>query len=483
MRLITDIVTELRDVQMKWEENPDPEAIIRCIDGYINLLNELPEDPEILFQIGAAYLQIQQPGMALQFFKRALSYWPGHPNLWSNLGVCFRTMHMIEDAKKCFNKSLQVEEKMETYNNLAACYINENNPDEGLPFSEKAISMEPDHPKPKWNAGLLLLEKQDWKNGFQMYEAGFFCKERKLRVFDPDVPWWDGKSGGVLALWDEQGLGDRLLAANMLRTLEHREDITVVLECHPRLEGIYRRSFPWIEHIFPTSKKDKVDWPKDFKIDFKCATMSLANFCWQDGEFDRTPYIKADPELVKKYRAEMESKGPGPYIAMSWAGGAPKTNTKYRTLKLNWLKGLIEQGGTWFSMQYHDWAKEKVERFREETGLPLFHLDAAQETDYDHTLAALEAADLTISGCNTVIHTCGAAGYDCWVMVPTRRAWRYPSGSAFPWYGDHMHQFHQVEDGDWESVIKEVTVHFQAKLHEWENSNVTQLSPKHCKSL
>ena len=362
-------------------------------------------------------------------------------------------------------KSMMGEEKAETYNNMAACFINENNPEEGMQWADKAIMMDPAHPKPKWNGGLLCLEKQDWEHGFELYDSGFFCNERKYRVFDPDPPWWDGKSKGTVALWDEQGLGDRLLAANMLRRLEGLDGVNVVLECHPRLEAMYRRSFPWIEHIFPTAKKEKVTWPEDFKIDYKIAVMSLAALYWKDGEFDRTPYIKPDPELVKKYRAEMEAKGPGPYVCLSWAGGAPKTNTKYRTLKLNWFKELIGQDGTWFSMQYHPWAKDKVERFREDTGLPLHHLDAAQETEYDHTLAALAAADLTISGCNTVIHTCGAAGLPCWVMVPTRRAWRYPSGPTFPWYGDHMKQFHQSTDNDWDTVIQQVIVDFQAYLY------------------
>ena len=148
---------------------------------------------------------------------------------------------------------------------------------------------------------------------------------------------------------------------------------------------------------------------------------------------------------------------------MSWAGGAERTNTKYRSLKLQWFRPLIELGGTWISMQYHDYAKDKVNRFREETKLPIFHQDAAQEKNYDHTLAALAACDLTISACNTVIHTCGAAGLPCWVLVPKRRAWRYPKDEHFPWYGDHIRMIHQIKDGDWDEVI----VRAKAQLGEW----------------
>lgn len=462
MKLISDHVQELKAKQLRFDKENNVEEIQGCITAYTQLLNEVPEDPEIIFQIGTAYLQLGQPGIASQFFKRALDYWPSNPQVWSNLGCSYRAMHLLEKARDCFVKSLMSDEKAETYNNLASCYINENCPNDGMKYADMAMKLEPEHPKPKWNGALLCLELEDWKTGFELYDAGFFCHERKLRIFDPDPPWWDG-SPGTLALWDEQGLGDRILAANLLRRLKDVKGLTTILEVHPRLEQIYRRNFPWIDVIYPTSKKDKVDWPKDHKIDYKCSVMSLANIYWREGDFDRTPYIKPNPYLVEKYRKLMEATGPGPYICLSWAGGAPKTNTKYRTLKLGWFEKLIEKGGTWFSIQYHEWAKDKVKNFREEKHLPLIHLDAAHEYSYDHTLAVLAACDLTITACNTVVHTCGAAGLPCWVMVPARRAWRYPSGPTFPWYGDHIIQYHQEKD--WQGVIDVIAEDYDKYLN------------------
>lgn len=269
-----------------------------------------------------------------------------------------------------------------------------------------------------------------------------------------------------LALWDEQGIGDRLLAANLLRNLKDLE-IEVVLECHPRLESIYRRSFPWIPYIYPTSKDERIDWPITVKPDAKCAVMSLSKFFWTSGQFDRSPYIVVNDELRHAYRQEFERLGDPPYFTFSWMGGAVKTNTKYRSLKLGWFRDLIESGGTWISMQYHEEAPAKVERFRKDTGLPVFHCRAAQEKNYDHTLAALAAADHTITACNSIVHTCGAAGLSGWVLVPKRRAWRYPSGPFFPWYGDHVRMFHQHVDLEWEGVLSEVKEALNADRDCW----------------
>ena len=267
-----------------------------------------------------------------------------------------------------------------------------------------------------------------------------------------------------LALWDEQGVGDRLLAVNLLRYLKDT-DIEVILECHPRLEAIYRRSFPWVKHIFATSKDEEITWPLEVTPDFKCAVMSLAKFYWTEGKFDRTPYLIPNWDLVDKYRQEFESYGPPPYICFTWKGGAVKTNTKYRSLKLANFRPLIETGGTWISMQYSPEAAEKIGRF----GIA-HHCSAAQEYDYDHTLAALAAADHTVTVCNSVVHTCGAAGLSCWVMVPKRRAWRYPAGPYFPWYGDHIKMFHQHADLDWSGVIEEIREALIAHSNRWARS-------------
>lgn len=267
-----------------------------------------------------------------------------------------------------------------------------------------------------------------------------------------------------LALWDEQGIGDRLLAANLLRNLRGR-NMEIILECHPRLEGMMRRSFPWIDHIFPTSKEDYIEWPIKYPPTHKCAVMSLAQWFWKAGEFDRTPYLLPDPERVKKYRKEFEALGKGPYIALSWKGGALKTNTKYRSLKLGWFKEAMKEiGGTWISVQYHQDAKDDVDRFRDETGLQVYHCDGSQAFDYDQTLAALAAADHTITACNSVVHTCGAAGLPATVLVPRRRAWRYPKSETFPWYGDHIRMVHQENDDDWETPIKAAIEAVRARL-------------------
>ena len=460
-KLIGEVMEELQKTQVECSEVNDFEKLQTVMDGYQQLLLEAPHDPIIIFQLGTAHLQKQEYGIAIVILQRVLDYMPDNSHVWSNLGCCYRSLHMLPQARDCFMKSLMLEEKAETYSNLASSYVNEDAAEEGWTYAVKAMELDPEAAKSKWNAALLQLEMRNWKEGFAMYDAGFFCGERGLRSYSnetPDsTPWFDGdlQSDKTLALWDEQGLGDRLLAAGLLRNLE-KSKLKVILECHPRLEAIYKRSFPWIDEIYPTAKKTFIDWPKDHPVDQKAAVFSLAKHFWKaESDFNAIPYLIPNPELQEQYRKEFEALGPPPYYALSWKGGALKTNTSYRSLKLGWFEDVIRKaGGTWISMQYHEDAKEKVERFRKTTNLPIFHCDAAQETDYDHTLAALAAVDHTISCCNTVVHTCGAAGLRCTVFVPKKRAWRYPAGPYFPWYSDSLVMLHQTQDQEWKDTIE-----------------------------
>ena len=462
-KLIGEVMEELQATQVECSESNDFEKLQTMINGYQQLLLEAPHDPIIMFQIGTAHLQKQEYGIAIVILQRVLDYVPDNSHIWSNLGCCYRAIHMLEPARDCFMKALMLEEKAETYSNLASSYVNEDAAEEGWKYAVKAMELDPEAAKSKWNAALLQLEMRNWKEGFAMYDAGFFCGERGLRSYSNETPdstaWFDGnlQSGKTLAMWDEQGLGDRLLAAGLLRNLEN-SNLKVILECHPRLETIYKRSFPWIDEIYPTAKKEFIEWPKDHPVDQKAAVFSLAKHFWhKESDFYPMPYLIPNSELQAKYREEFEALGPPPYYGLSWKGGALKTNTSYRSLKLGWFKDVIKQaGGTWISMQYHEDAKEKVERFREETGLPIYHCDGVQEMDYDHTLAALAAVDKTFTCCNTVVHTCGAAGLPCTVFVPRKRAWRYPAGPYFPWYSDNVMMLHQTEHQNWQDVIKVV---------------------------
>ena len=197
-QLISQILEELKAVQVAYESDRDNEAMQRVIDGYLQLLNEAPDDPEITFQLGTAYLQVGCYGAAMVYLHRVTDFWPDNYHVWSNLGCCYRSLHILPEARECFLKALMFDERAETYSNLASSYINEDNPAAGMPYAQKAMELAPDSAKGRWNAALLMLELGNWQAGFTLYDAGFFCNERQMRNYSnerPDsTPWWLGEA-------------------------------------------------------------------------------------------------------------------------------------------------------------------------------------------------------------------------------------------------------------------------------------------------
>lgn len=447
MKTVKEILQHHQAIQRDFENHKDRDKIRECMDAYCGLLNQAPEDPEILFQLATAHLQLGQFGVGVSLLKRVLAQWPASVDTWSNLGCCYRSIHFMPEARAAFLKALGLEERAEVLSNLTACYVNEGEPEKGVQYAMRAIEIAPDNLKAQWNMSLLALELEQWEQGFSLYDAGLQCMERQQRNYGHvPIPWWDGTDGKTVVVYDEQGLGDRLMAMQLIPHFKDR--ITIIIECHPRLVDVYRRAFPWIEHIYGTVKEEMIEWPLKHGIDARCALFSLAKYVWGKRIFDRAPYLGLERNPV-----------PG-RIGFSWAGGAQKTNTAYRSLKLGWFAELMATGGEWVSFQYNDWAPEKIARFKEEH--PTLNVRHFGDTEnYDDTLKEMATCELVITACNSIAHTCGAAGIPCWVLVPQRRAWRYPLGESSPFYSDAFVQIHQL--GDWRATLAEV----KTRLEVW----------------
>ncbi|MGI0013601.1 MAG: hypothetical protein ACREBU_09195, partial [Nitrososphaera sp.] len=90
--------------------------------------------------------------------------------------------------------------------------------------------------------------------------------------------------------------------------------------------------------------------------------------------------------------------------------------------------------------------------------LNIVHFDDwIHDNDYDWTAAVVSQLDLVISPCTSVVHLAGSLGAQAWVMVPKRRAWRYPPGEDMYWYSS-VKQYHQEVNNKWDEVIERVRI-------------------------
>jgi tetratricopeptide (TPR) repeat protein len=457
MKLIKEIFEELTTEQCEIMKRKDMQELERWIWKVCELHNTDPDNPSILFLLGTGFLNLGCFGTAISLLTRATQLYPESAETFNNLGACWKQLHQVDKAKIYLEKSLRLRVDPETLSNFATLYINGGQPEKGIAYAEASIRMAEELNKPsdqaKWNLALLQLETGDIINGFSNSDHGLLSGDRWLKPYISNgerIPYWNGTfdENKRILIYDEQGLGDRILFANCIRNFKGK--MKVILDVHHRLEGLYRRSFPWVEDVWPNAKDEPRDDIGEHQVDYVVASGSLPKFFWKEtSNIDRTPYLLPNPNHVKFYREKLfKDLGKPPYIGVGWKGGTPKTHLNDRSVKLTDIANLFSDfDGTLISLQYTNDAQDKLDRFNRGSTFKIHYLEEITEPkgDYDNTAAIVGALDCCFVPNTAVIHLCGSMGKNCVTFTPIKKAWRYcGNGDHLLWYGDHLIQVHEL---------------------------------------
>jgi hypothetical protein len=210
-----------------------------------------------------------------------------------------------------------------------------------------------------------------------------------------------------------------------------------VIECDPRLEAIYRRSFPC--PVFGTRHEKMPGWLYSMPVKAKAAIGSLAQFYRLDEPFPSKPYL--NPQKRADIRASLD-KLPGRKIGIAWTGGVQSTKTRDRSLTPKDLQPLLDLPGiSWVSLEYKG------------DGIPgVVHWPAfTQSKDYEDTASLVAELDHVVSVTTTVALLCGAMGKPCDVLVPEHPTWHWAAYGDMPWY-DNL-RLHRRDGVSWDSTI------------------------------
>ena len=470
MKTLKEIFVDANTLHVEASNPLQPAKLIEAAQMYHQVLNANPQMLNVLFLLGTIEMQLGHNGYAIQIMEKVLQYAPDLPEALNNLGSAYKAEYDHDKARDYWEQALKIKENGDYYNNLATLYVNEGNASEGEHYARKATELDTENPKTWWNLSLILLEQGKYKEGFEHYEAGLYSGDRLLRFYSKnhdDIPYWEGQKDKTVVVYGEQGMGDEILFMSALGDVL-KDCKEVILDCHPRMVDLFKRSFPEIKHVYDTRKKETIDWPKEHKIDYRVAVASLFYLYRKDGHFPRKTFLKPDPKKVKEYRKWLALAGPPPYIGIGWQGGSKKTHAHERSFKLSHLRPILEQDATFISLQYTEGATEKLRNYERDTDIKIHHwpevINAqAGGMNYDDTVALIAALDLVITPNTAAVHVCGAIGQECWTLTPDKCAWRYTGGdNSTSFYGDWVEQYR--EHGNWENTIKNVAVRFKTFL-------------------
>lgn len=423
------------------------------------ILDEDPDQPIALLIAGRICMKMGRHGMSYNLLQRSLKIADRYDTR-ANLAACCIPMYRREEAKRLLQECRRMKPQDErALALLCLLAVYDCNPRLAIELGEKALEMKPDLWDVHESVGYAYLMIGEFEKGFAGYER--FIGKTKYRPVDPpsaDCPYWQGEEGIDLLVRGEQGLGDEISFASILKEAAAKQK-SVVFDCHEKLYGLFKRSFPQIE-IHPTrmAKPSDKDWRLNRKFDAHALIGTLAtHYRKTRAAFPGKPYLVADPERRVQWRALLDTL-PGKKVGIAWTGGSKSTGKEQRSLTLDALLPVLKTEGVSFvSLQYQD-PTDDIRELQEKHGIQVHHWKrAAEVSDYDETAALVAELDLVISVCTSAVHLAGGLGKECWVLVPNRPRWFYlTSGDRSPWYAS-VEKFRQTKEWPIEEVARRLS--------------------------
>jgi len=407
---------------------------------------EHADDPRCIATAGHIFEAAGDIPLAYALFKLATILEPAESSNWVNLGRCAEDLWRTQEALRCYNRAMSSAGRDDTrvnlLGNLAALHIDMGEYEKAADYALKALKLNPQKLAAKSNLGFTQLALGNWQEGWANYRNNIGTEDRRLAKYcSPHEPMWDGLPGQSVVLYGEQGIGDEIVFASMVDDVAKLCRKTI-LDCDPRLENLFKRSFPQCV-VYGTRGKERLAWAKeDQDIDASIPAAQVGEYVRQSAnDCPRTPWLVPDPFRVEMWKTAFAKIGK-PVIGIAWNGGIRKTGAQFRHAALENWASLFELDAHFVSLEYRGSSKHpKVHEY------PY----ATRTNDYDDTAALVAALDLVVSVPTSVVHLAGALGAKVIAMHGPMDCWKYKAGIPF-----HDAE-HVAWQGDWKRTIELAT--------------------------
>jgi len=445
-----------------------------AIDCYQKALSARPADPHVLFALGNTARALGMAKPAEVFYRQVLAVAPDRiealinlanllrsngqidaaqaiiapaldrnpacAELWLTLGSIFRDADDAVAAERHYRHALELKPNYAAaLANLADMLAAKGAYCDAMPLYDRALQREPDNAQARLNRAVLHLLKADLKQGWKDYAARLRIPG-KAPVCDHGLKPWNGQSlsGKRLLVTAEQGIGDQLMFASMIRDLSARAEAEggrIILECEPRLVSLFARSFEDVT-VCPSHMETRgpdvhasYGWVRDVGGADWAVEMGTLPLHLRD-ELTKFPnpnsYIDADEIETLNWQRSLSSVADGPFIGICWRSGKLTAGRalNFASLK-DWAAFIRDMPGTPVCVQY-DALQEEIDMLGALSGkIVVVPAGIDQKQELDRTCALLSALDAVVSAPTAVCWLAAAAG------VPTFKILRDPAWTSF----------------------------------------------------
>lgn len=396
------------------------DAAVQCYRDY---LTRYPDDASAHNDLGVALQRLGRHGEALNCYEAVMQLAPANANAWYNAALIYHLRGHGAQAENCYQGALRAD---------------------------------PQHPEAHREYSMFRLVQGDFSESVW----SSFRHRRNCEGFKPTenrcpASLWNGEplEGKTMLVYGEQGLGDEILFASCYPDVIVRAG-QCVIETEPRLEKLFRRSFPTAAVFGRQREVELAEHYPAIAYKVPCGDLPLHFRQSLEAFPRRDAYLDADDGAVERWRQVLGRLGTGLKIGISWRGGTDRTGQAYRSINLEQWRALFSIPGTHFvSLQYGECEAELA--YANKLGLQLHHWPEAI-ADYDETAALVCALDCVITVTTSLAHLAGALGRAVWILTNTAPRWCYMSkGTTTPWYPS-ARIFRQTRAGNWNEVMEQV---------------------------
>lgn len=389
---------------------------------------------EEAYQKGVALFKERKFAEAEECFKEAVALSPTAVPALINLGNCAEATGRYPLAIASYERALGLQPLLpEAYNNLAAVYHKMDNVGSALACIERSLALAPFNKNARWNRASFNLATGMFADGWEDFDARFWRHDARDKLRPTPPAYYEGQPiprNKKIVVWAEQGLGECICYASMIKDFERAIGAEVVIAVPRSLIKAFQRSFPGsdVREEGPQSAHDCL-----YQIPMgslgKYVRRSFADFR------SRNPFLVA-PQDLPDFRKEHPGKM---IVGVSWKS-ANDIFGEDKSMNLEDLDAILKIPGiVWVDLQYGDTATE-VGDARQRTGATIIGQtdNAYRSQDLDPWLARVKACDVVLTISNVTAHAAGAMGVRTLLMLPRGMSnlWHwFRVRSDSPWYG------------------------------------------------
>ena len=270
-------------------------------DSFLLALHFSPDFPAALHQLGLVARQRRDYREAVAYFERAIAQDAEFAYAHNNLGyTLFNDLGDHERGAAHIETALGLQpQDPDIRCNYSMVLIHRGLLDAALALCDDLLAAHPDLHEARLNRALAELKLGRFAEGWSDYEARKRAHGNYV-ARDFGLPEWRGEplAGRSVLVYGEQGLGDQIMFASCLPDLLQRARHCAV-ECSPRLEKLFRRSFPDASVGVGDPRRPDSGWVRCLDaMDYQVAIGSLPLYFRNDSEQfpQHVGYLRADPQ-------------------------------------------------------------------------------------------------------------------------------------------------------------------------------------------